>query len=114
MNSVYKILLSTILLLLISSYAFCGDNGDKWFAKDKIQHFAVSAVFAGGSTLIANRHFDFNEDKSMTFGISFSISLGAAKEVADAKFPEETSSVKDFIWDIAGAAAGALVVGLSL
>jgi len=50
----------------------------------------------------------------MTFGISFSISLGAAKEVADAKFPEETSSVKDFIWDIAGAAAGALVVGLSL
>ena len=114
MNSVYKIFLILLFVLLLSSSSFCQEKQDNWFGKDKLKHFAMSAVFAGGTTFISNNHFDFRKEKSMVIGFSFSVAIGGAKEVADSNFPEETSSVKDFIWDIVGAAAGALIVGSSL
>jgi len=114
MNSVYKILLVPVLILLLASTALSQEKSDNWFAKDKLKHFAVSALFSCGTTFVSNRHFDYKKEKSMIIGFSFSVAIGGAKEAVDSKKPEETSSVKDFIWDMAGAAAGALIVGFSL
>jgi putative lipoprotein len=91
-----------------------GDRTDRWFGSDKIQHFGYSAFLSGGSAIIANRHFDRGDDDSIFIGIGISVSLGAAKEVIDYNRPGQTSSIKDFIWDIAGAITGSLLASLTL
>ena len=115
MSLVSKIIIVFLLLSAVPPLCFCGEiDNDKWFAADKFKHFSLSALYAGGITLVANRHFDLGEEKSVSVGIGVTISLGAVKEIADRKRPEETSSIKDLIWDIAGAVTGALVVGMLL
>ena len=102
-------------IVIISSIAIAQEKkADKWFSSDKLEHFTVSAFYSGGTAVIANRHFDLKKSKSLIIGIGFTVSLGVAKEVIDAHKPEETSSMKDLVWDIAGALTGALVAGLAL
>lgn len=115
MNSGCKALVSIIIFLTLAPLCAAGDaDGDKWFAEDKLKHFGISAFFASGSCIIANRHFDFDKRKSFTIGVGITVSLGAAKEVIDYKTPDQTSSHKDLVWDIAGALTGALLAGLAL
>lgn len=115
MSSAFKIIfvvLSVILLARISS----ADNGkkDDWFGKDKFQHFAVSAFYSGGISIVANRHFDFKKNDSIILGASVTISLGGAKEIYDHSRPNETSSIKDFIWDIGGVLVGAAIASFAI
>ncbi len=115
MSSGFRTLVSILIILTFVPPCAAGNlNGDKWFAEDKLKHFGLSAFFAGGSYIVANRHFDFNKNKSFTIGIGITVSLGAAKEIIDYKTPNQTSSHKDLIWDIAGALTGALLAGLAL
>jgi len=115
MNSVSKIvfILSIILFLTQNSLAD-NDKRDDWFGKDKLKHFAVSAFYSGGIAIVADRHFDMKKDDSIMLGIGATISLGGAKEIYDHSRPHETSSIKDFIWDVAGVIAGAAAASLIL
>lgn len=115
MSSVYKYIIAITLTLLAANIAFAGGSRrDPWLGKDKFQHFSVSAFYSGGAAIVANRHFDMSKDDSIFLGASLTISLGAAKEAYDHTKPDETSSIKDFIWDIGGALVGGLVASLIL
>jgi putative lipoprotein len=115
MISACRYIFTAAMILVIADTSGAGENdGDRWFAKDKIQHFGYSAFLSSGSTIIAHRHFDRNNDDSIIIGIGFSISLGAVKEAIDYRRPGQTSSVRDFIWDIAGAVSGSLLASLAL
>ncbi len=115
MSSGFKSLAFILIILTVASPCVAGNpDGDRWFGEDKLKHFGFSAFLAGGSRIVANRHFDFDKDKSFTIGVSITVSLGAAKEIVDYRTPGQTSSHKDLIWDIAGALTGALLAGLAL
>jgi putative lipoprotein len=103
-----------IILIILLAPLSRGSEKDRWFAKDKYEHFAFSAAYAAGSTVIAHRHFEMSRKNAPVIGFGFTISLGAAKEGADHYSHKGLASPKDFIWDIAGALTGALAVGLSL
>jgi len=115
MNSACRHLIAGIVLIVALSVSPAGaGDGDRWFAKDKFQHFGYSAFLSGGSYIIANRHFHNDGENSFAIGVGFTLTLGAAKEVVDYKVPGQTSSLKDFIWDIAGALTGAAIASLAI
>ncbi len=102
-----------VLILFLAPLSHANDH-DRWFAKDKYEHFALSAAYAAGTTFIAHRHFEMSRKKAPVIGFGITVSLGAAKEGADHFSRKGVASAKDFLWDIAGALTGALAVGLSL
>jgi putative lipoprotein len=112
-NSAFKAAAAAILILVFVSSAAAG-GPDPWFAKDKYEHFAFSAFTTMGTAKILHRHFEMNKNKSLAFGIGFTISLGAAKEGIDSRSKKGVASIKDFIWDIAGVVVGASAAGLLL
>ena len=114
MNWACRILVALSISLLADIAAADDSRKDAWFGKDKFQHFAVSTFYSGGTAIIAHRHLDMNKNDSIVFGASVTISLGSVKEIYDQSKPDETSSVKDFIWDIGGALVGGLVASLIL
>jgi putative lipoprotein len=115
MNWAFKIIVSIFISLFAANIATADDSQkDAWFGKDKFQHFTVSAFYSGGAAVVAHRHLDMRKNDSIIFGAAVTISLGGAKEIYDHSKPDETSSIKDFIWDIGGALAGGLVASLIL
>ncbi|PKE28450.1 hypothetical protein CWS43_22480 [Rahnella sp. AA] len=101
--------LFSVRLFAISLMLFCSGcthfANDQWTGKDKAEHFASSAVFAAAGTAYANNQ-GWNEAHSRSFGLLFSVGLGAAKELYDSREGGSGWSWKDFSWDIAGAAVG--------
>ncbi|OGC89816.1 MAG: hypothetical protein A2W25_02730 [candidate division Zixibacteria bacterium RBG_16_53_22] len=87
---------------------------DNWFSSDKYKHFTVSAFYSAGTSIVANKHFDIEESASHTIGFSFTLSLGAAKEIADFHSRDGTASLKDLVWDLAGTLTGILAASLVL
>ena len=99
------ILLSIIALTGCRSFHFANDN---WKGKDKAQHFLFSMVTSAGANAYAE-HQNYGHKEGVLIGLSFSISLGVAKELYDSR-PEGTGwSWHDFAYDIAGATAGSLL-----
>lgn len=78
---------------------------DSWTGKDKAQHFVASAAFAAAGAAYGD-HQNWSEAHSRSFGLMFSIGLGAAKELYDSREGGTGWSWKDFAWDVAGAATG--------
>jgi putative lipoprotein len=78
---------------------------DNWTGKDKAEHFIASAALAAAGTAYANNQ-GWNSAQSRSFGLMFSMGLGAGKELYDSREAGSGWSWKDFSWDIAGAAAG--------
>ncbi|MEE9555258.1 MAG: hypothetical protein V3W18_13300 [candidate division Zixibacteria bacterium] len=115
MNSVFRIIIITSLLLFTTTGVVVGENdGDRWLAKDKFMHFGYSAFLTGGSAVALNRHFDYRHDDAIIVGFGITITLGAAKEAIDYNQPGQTSSYKDLIWDVAGALTGAFIASFAL
>jgi putative lipoprotein len=111
--SILKFLFTVIIILTMAPLSNAAQK-DRWFAADKYQHFALSVFYSAGTTVIAHRHFEMSKSKAPVVGFGFTISLGALKEGLDYTSRKGTPSGKDFIWDIAGALAGALAVKLTL
>jgi putative lipoprotein len=91
------------------------DDRDPWFGRDKLLHFGVSAGLAGGSYAGATLFLDARWQRAAV-AVSFTLSLGAAKEVWDA-LGHGDPSLRDFSWDVIGCAIGigvAYVVDLLL
>lgn len=78
---------------------------DRWTGKDKAQHFVASAALAAAGAAYGD-HRDWSAAHSQGFGLLFSISLGAGKELYDSRAAGTGWSWKDFAWDVAGAATG--------
>ncbi|MBI6528952.1 YfiM family lipoprotein [Proteus vulgaris] len=98
------ILFSIMALTGCQSFHFANDN---WRGKDKAQHFLFSMVASAGANAYA-AHQNYGHKEGVLIGLSFSISLGAAKELYDSR-PEGTGwSWHDFAYDVAGATAGSL------
>lgn len=115
MSSACKISLILFLFILLKSPAAAGEkNSDKWFGKDKFEHLGYSAFLAGGTCLVAHRHFHNGRDNSLFIGVGVTVTLGSAKEAVDYKRSGRTAGGKDLIWDIAGSLAGAFAVFLAL
>lgn len=84
---------------------------DSWIAKDKARHVVASALIVGGSVWYSKHKNHSRPDDSMRFGVGFTLSLGLAKELADARKPGGLFSWKDLAADVLGIAAGAVVLG---
>ncbi len=52
------------------------------------------------------KHQGMSRDRSATFGLMFSVGLGASKELWDSRPEGSGWSWKDFTWDVAGATTG--------
>jgi putative lipoprotein len=114
MNWAFRIIFPLILIFLFSSVASAkSEKLDNWFARDKYEHFALSAAYSAGTTFILHRHFELSNERSRVVGFTFTVSLGALKEGIDAKTRTGTPSFKDFVWDVAGALTGILAVSLT-
>jgi putative lipoprotein len=113
MSWAYRLLIAALIVIFMVPLSNAGEK-DSWFSKDKYQHFALSVCYSAGTTIIAHRHFEMSKSKSPVVGFGITVSLGAIKEGLDYASRKGTPSAKDFIWDIAGALAGALAVKLSL
>lgn len=86
---------------------------DSWSGQDKAQHFIASAMLsAAGSAMLSaagneySQHQGMSRDRSAMFGLMFSVSLGASKELWDSRPEGSGWSWKDLAWDVAGASTG--------
>ena len=75
---------------------------DSWSGQDKAQHFIASAMLSAAGNEYS-QHQGMSRDRSAMFGLMFSVSLGASKELWDSRPEGSGWSWKDFAWDIAGA-----------
>ncbi|OAT24543.1 YfiM family lipoprotein [Proteus myxofaciens] len=99
------IILSSSILTGCQSFHFANDN---WRGKDKAQHFLFSMASSAGANAYAD-HQNYGHRESLLIGLSFSISLGAAKELYDSRPTGTGWSWHDFAYDVAGALSGTLL-----
>ncbi len=103
--NMFKPLIFSLLIFSISGCSGFHWSNDNWKGKDKAQHFAFSAAMAAAGNAYADRQ-NMGHREAAQFGVLFSVSLGAAKELYDSR-PEGTGwSWHDFAYDIAGSIAG--------
>jgi len=81
---------------------------DSWTGKDKAQHYVASALLAAAGSEIAH-HQQQDNTQNLRFGLMFSLSFGAAKELYDSRAAGSGWSWKDLAWDAAGAASGIML-----
>lgn len=94
--------------VLLSSLLLCGCShmaNDAWTGQDKAQHFIASAILSAAGNEYA-QHQGISQDRSAVYGLMFSVSLGAGKELWDSRPAGSGWSWKDFVWDVAGATTG--------
>lgn len=95
-------------MLLLASMSLCGCShmaNDAWTGQDKAQHFIASAMLSAAGNAYAQDQ-GLSHDRSAAYGLLFSVSLGAGKELWDSRPSGSGWSWKDFAWDIAGATTG--------
>ncbi|EKT61430.1 YfiM family lipoprotein [Providencia burhodogranariea] len=95
----------TIILFGITGCSNLHWANDNWKGKDKAQHFAFSAAMAIAGNAYADKQ-NWQHQDAAQFGILFSVSLGAAKELYDSRPSGTGWSWHDFAYDVAGAVAG--------
>jgi len=87
-------------------------NQDSWWTEDKLNHFLHSATITSTTYLISKNIGKFNKEKSIYISISLGSIAGISKEISDKQKKDGSFSVKDLIYDIAGIAAGILLVSI--
>jgi putative lipoprotein len=90
-------------------------DADPWFGPDKALHFGVSVGLAAGGYGVSALVLERPWQRALAGG-SFSLALGAGKELYDLSGHGDPSW-RDFTWDVAGTAVGlgiALLVDAAL
>ena len=82
-------------------------DDDPWWGRDKALHFGVSAGLAAGGYGVSSLFLEPRWQRA-ALGGGFALTLGAGKEAYDATGRGD-ASIKDFTWDVAGAAVGVAV-----
>ena len=85
---------------------------DRWFAKDKADHFVTSAFLTGMGYYASRQELDYSLSASKNVGIGFSLSLGIAKEIYDGTSQRGIASWKDLVADILGIGFGYLLISI--
>ena len=75
---------------------------DKWFAIDKLQHFAYSCLISLGCQYVLVNKKDFSESDALPISTALSFSAGLSKELNDRKGKNVFFSVKDMVANCAG------------
>lgn len=70
---------------------------DSWSGQDKAQHFIASAMLSAAGNEYS-QHQGMSRDRSAMFGLMFSVSLGASKELWDSRPEGSGWSWKDLAW----------------
>jgi uncharacterized protein YfiM (DUF2279 family) len=87
-------------------------NQDSWWTEDKLHHFLHSTAITSSTYLISKNIGKINKEKSIYISISLGSIAGIAKEISDEHKKNGSFSLKDLIYDIAGIAAGILLVSI--
>lgn len=87
-------------------------NQDSWRTEDKLHHFLHSTAITSSTYLISKNIGKINKEKSIYISISLGSIVGISKEILDEQKKDSSFSVKDLIYDIAGIAAGILLVSI--
>ncbi|MBN2354974.1 hypothetical protein JXO59_02615 [candidate division KSB1 bacterium] len=82
---------------------------DQWFARDKADHFMVSAFLTGCAYYAAQKEARLSESAGKNFAVGFSLSLGIFKEVYDGLSGKGNASFKDLGADALGTGLGYLM-----
>lgn len=101
----FKSLIISLLIFISTGCTGFHWANDNWQGKDKAQHFAFSAAMAAAGNAYADKQNMQHRDAAI-FGILFSVSLGAAKELYDSRPNGTRWSWHDFAYDVAGSIAG--------
>jgi uncharacterized protein YfiM (DUF2279 family) len=86
---------------------FAAVEPDRWFAEDKIRHFAYSYAITTGSAAAARTVTGHHE--SVAIGAALGLMAGIAKELYDQK-GRGNASFRDLLWDVAGVGVAVLVI----
>jgi uncharacterized protein YfiM (DUF2279 family) len=102
----------SLMILLLASLTVAEEipKPDSFTGRDKLEHFAVSAIITSATGFVLHNHFKTNRNDAIVIGFTTSFGLGGIKELIDRKIPGEQSSWKDLVADFAGCAAGALIL----
>lgn len=87
--------------------ASVGRPDDPWVGRDKAWHFLGSTVVSAGVTILGQEQ-DLGDPAAAGIGFGVAVSLGGVKETCDLKIKRTYWSWRDFLWDVAGAALGAV------
>jgi uncharacterized protein YfiM (DUF2279 family) len=90
------------------STVIAAPSSDRWFAQDKVHHFAASGFLSGLSYYLAREQAGMSADGAVRVGIGFTMALGVMKELRDIR--HGTPSWKDLVADLAGAVAVAVLL----
>jgi uncharacterized protein YfiM (DUF2279 family) len=85
---------------------------DEWIAPDKAKHLIASMIATVFSYNLSKSNFNLSEDNSKFIGVSFSLSLGIAKEIRDSFKENNFFSYKDLIADLAGIGIGMILISI--
>lgn len=99
------------LVVVVSLAGVLRAEEDKWVSQDKFVHFGVSFGLAGGIYGLGVGSSG-RRDISLIAGAAIGIGFGSIKELLDLTGSGQPS-IKDFVWDITGVAAG-LILGLCI
>ncbi len=81
---------------------------DLWFAKDKGDHFLVSAFLTGAGYYAARSEMHRSDASSLNVAVGFSLSMGIGKELYDRYGRGGPFSLKDLGADVLGIGLGYL------
>jgi len=98
--------LALLALCLLSAPCSAADK-DPWWGRDKALHFSACFLFAADGYAGASV-FTTRESTRLAAGTGLAVAAGAAKELYD-KYAGGDASLRDFTWDVVGAATGTVV-----
>ena len=81
---------------------------DRWFATDKVKHFFMSALIQSSAYSLARTAQASRSNAQVAAGVT-SMVFGVAKEVRDRR-EAKVFSLKDLVWDGAGALMAAALL----
>ena len=96
----------TILSPLPEKIRMSPINQDRWFGEDKAKHVVASFILTGASAYYCRHRQKWSDEKGVTFGASFTLSMGIAKEIGDLRSNTHFFSWKDLVADFLGIGLG--------
>jgi uncharacterized protein YfiM (DUF2279 family) len=82
---------------------------DRWLARDKASHLALSAALVGFSYHLLRYEHHKQRTSSRNLAVGLSLGLGLAKETGDASRPGNHFSCRDLTADLLGAGLGIII-----
>lgn len=83
---------------------------DKYLAPDKAKHFTASMISSIFFYKIFENQLKVDESQAKVYSVSFTVSLGVAKEFYDKSRPRNYFSWKDILADLTGIAVGLILI----